>query len=106
LRSVVRPSDTVARLGGDEFVVVAEDLTNPVGMRGLAERVRNALEAPLHVAGREVQLGSSLGVVASTAEDDARALIRAADAAMYRAKARGRGRFELGRDELAGTAGA
>jgi diguanylate cyclase (GGDEF)-like protein/PAS domain S-box-containing protein len=106
LRAVVRPSDTVARLGGDEFVVVAEDLTDPVGMRGLAERVRNALEAPLHVAGREVSLGSSLGVVASTAEDDARSLLRAADAAMYRAKARGRGRYELGRDELAGTPGA
>ncbi|HEY4315937.1 MAG TPA: PAS domain S-box protein [Actinomycetes bacterium] len=106
LRAVVRPSDTVARLGGDEFVVVAEDLTDPVGMRGLAERVRNALEGPLHVAGREVQLGSSLGVVASTAEDDARSLLRAADAAMYRAKARGRGRYELGRDELAGTSGA
>jgi PleD family two-component response regulator len=58
------------------------------------------------VAGREVSLGSSLGVVASTAEDDARSLLRAADAAMYRAKARGRGRYELGRDELAGTPGA
>jgi diguanylate cyclase (GGDEF)-like protein/PAS domain S-box-containing protein len=106
LRTVVRPSDTVARLGGDEFVVVAEDLADPVGMRGLAERVRNALEAPLHVAGREVRLGSSLGIVESTGEDDARSLLRAADAAMYRAKARGRGRYELGRDELAGTTGA
>jgi diguanylate cyclase (GGDEF)-like protein/PAS domain S-box-containing protein len=106
LRTVVRPADTVARLGGDEFVVVAEDLADPAGMRSLAQRVRDALEAPLHVSGREVRLGSSLGVVASTAEDDARSLLRAADAAMYRAKAHGRGRYELGRDELAGTTGA
>ena len=106
LRSTVRPADTVARLGGDEFVVVADGGDGPGAMQSLAERVRRAIEEPLEVGGREVRLGASIGVVAATPEDDARSLVRAADAAMYRAKARGRGRYELGRDQLAGTAGA
>ena len=96
LRGVMRPGDTVARLGGDEFVVVAEGLPDAGAVRALAERVRRALAAPVQIAGHAVRARASIGVVIATAEDDSRSVLREADAAMYRAKALGRDRLELG----------
>jgi len=95
LRGVMRPGDTVARLGGDEFVVVAEGLPDAGTVRVLAERVRRAFDEPLRVAGHLVRTGVSIGVAVASVEDDARSVLREADAAMYRAKALGRGRLEL-----------
>ena len=95
LRQVIRPSDTVARLGGDEFVVVVEGLVGWDEQRGLAERLCTMLDEPVLVSGEEVRAGASIGVAVSRPEDDARSLLREADATMYRAKARGRGRFEV-----------
>jgi diguanylate cyclase (GGDEF)-like protein len=96
LRKAVRPTDTVARLGGDEFVVVAEGLVTDADQRRLADRVRVALARPTRVGAHIVPTGASIGVAVSRPEDDARSLLREADAAMYRAKARGRGRFDAG----------
>jgi diguanylate cyclase (GGDEF)-like protein/PAS domain S-box-containing protein len=98
LRQVIRPSDTVARLGGDEFVVVVEGLVGWHEQRGLAERLCAILDEPVVVSGEEVGVGASIGVAVSRPEDDARSLLREADATMYRAKARGRGRFEVSED--------
>jgi diguanylate cyclase (GGDEF)-like protein/PAS domain S-box-containing protein len=98
LRQMVRPSDTVARLGGDEFVVVVEGLAGWDEQRAFAERVRGVLDEPVQVAGRVVRAGASIGVAVARPEDDARSLLREADATMYRAKARGRGRFEVSED--------
>jgi diguanylate cyclase (GGDEF)-like protein/PAS domain S-box-containing protein len=95
LRSVVRPSDTVARLGGDEFVVVAEGLRDVEAVRALAERVRRSLEEPAQLGPHVVRAGASIGVAVAAAEDDARSVLRQADAAMYRAKMLGRGRLEM-----------
>jgi len=95
LRQVIRPSDTVARLGGDEFVVVVEGLVGWDEQRGLAERLCTLLDEPVVVSGKEVRAGASIGVAVSRPEDDARSLLREADATMYRAKARGRGRIEV-----------
>ncbi len=98
LRQVVRPSDTVARLGGDEFVVVVEGVVGWDEQRAFAERVRVVLDEPVTVAGQVVRVGASIGVAVARPEDDARSLLREADATMYRAKARGRGRFEVSQD--------
>ena len=98
LRQVVRPSDTVARLGGDEFVVVVEGLVGWGEQRAFAERVRDILDEPVTVAGQVVGAGASIGVAVARPGDDARSLLRKADATMYRAKARGRGRFEVSED--------
>jgi diguanylate cyclase (GGDEF)-like protein/PAS domain S-box-containing protein len=95
LRSVVRPGDTVARLGGDEFVVVAEGLRDGDAVLALAERVRRSLGEPAQLGQHTVRTGASLGVAVATAEDDARSVLRHADAAMYRAKTLGRGRLEM-----------
>jgi diguanylate cyclase (GGDEF)-like protein/PAS domain S-box-containing protein len=95
LRAVMRPGDSVGRLGGDEFVVVAEAVSGAAVVQSLAERVRGALEDPIQVGDEMVKTGVSIGVAVADGDDDARAVLREADAAMYRAKARGRGRLEV-----------
>jgi diguanylate cyclase (GGDEF)-like protein/PAS domain S-box-containing protein len=97
LADVVRPSDTVARFGGDEFAVLLQGVGGERGAIAVAERIVRAFEAPFVVAG-ETRFGSaSVGLVV-TGPDGPRSpeeLLSDADAAMYRAKERGRGRFEL-----------
>ena len=86
LRSAVRPADTVARLGGDEYAVVAEALP-PGDAALLAERLRDSLTLPIGT----MSVGASVGIAhSSKAGLDADALLRHADADMYRSKPRGR----------------
>jgi diguanylate cyclase (GGDEF)-like protein len=88
LLAVLRPADTVARLGGDEFAVVAGGL--PVeAARELAERIEDAISAPVD----DIPIEASVGMAHSSAVPlDVDALLRAADAEMYRAKQRNRER--------------
>jgi diguanylate cyclase (GGDEF)-like protein/PAS domain S-box-containing protein len=95
LAAVVRPSDTVARFAGDEFVVVSDDLTSPAGATGVAERLLASFDEPFPVDGEELYVAASIGVAVSRPGVPAASLLRAADAAMHRAKERGRGRVEL-----------
>jgi diguanylate cyclase (GGDEF)-like protein len=88
LRSAMRPADTVARLGGDEFVVVCEH-ADEAGLLALAERLKEAISAP--VGGH--QLSASIGI--ALGHDGPDSLLRDADAAVYRSKAAGGGRVEL-----------
>jgi EAL domain-containing protein (putative c-di-GMP-specific phosphodiesterase class I) len=86
----------VARFGGDEFVVLCDDFTDERGPIAVAERIAARLRAPFPVAGTEVVVSASIGVAfVDTETTDADALLRDADSAMYRAKARGRNRFEI-----------
>jgi diguanylate cyclase (GGDEF)-like protein len=104
LGTVVRRADTaarlggetVARLGGDEFVVLCEDLEGEQDAIRIAERVRAELAAPLLLDDSELSITASIGI-AVTCGDGASpdSLIRDADVAMYRAKERGRDRYEL-----------
>jgi diguanylate cyclase (GGDEF)-like protein/PAS domain S-box-containing protein len=92
----LRPEDTVARLGGDEFTVLCEDVDLERDPMGIAERLSIALSAPFAVEDREVFLSTSIGIaVATGALGFPEGMLRDADAAMYRAKERGRNRFEL-----------
>ena len=101
LHDAVRPSDTVARLGGDEFLVVCEQLDGPHEAIRVAERVAQAINQPIVLATAEHFITASIGIaVAETADADPADLLRDADAAMYRAKERGRGRYELFDDVL------
>jgi diguanylate cyclase (GGDEF)-like protein/PAS domain S-box-containing protein len=96
LREGLRPSDTIARLGGDEFVVVCEGLAGPRDAVAVAERIAASVAQPLTLSCGPHQGSASVGIaVASRPEDTADSLLRDADAAMYRAKDRGRGRYEL-----------
>ena len=94
--SVVRERDTVARLGGDEFVVIIPHVQNDVMVRATAERLLAKLGEEFSVAATDHYLSASIGIVMFP-DDGAtvETLLKNADAAMYRAKGAGRGRFEF-----------
>ena len=97
LSDAVRPADTVGRFGGDEFVVLCEDVTDePMALR-IAGRLARVFTEPFSLEGDDVHLASaSIGVVLrDNVQDNPEELLRDADAAMYRAKERGRSRVEL-----------
>ena len=104
LRDAVRPGDVVARLGGDEFaVLLAGDVLDEQAV-SVGERLVLLAAAPFVVGAVAVSLGASVGVARVEDGADQRlrtvdTLLRAADAAMYRAKRLGRGRVELGGDD-------
>jgi diguanylate cyclase (GGDEF)-like protein len=91
-----RNSDTVARLGGDEFVVILENLSERAEetasiAKGVAEKIRTALEKPYTLSGRECVMTSSIGITVfgerHYSVDD---VMQQADIAMYQAKSVGR----------------
>lgn len=100
LRGLMRGEDLVARLGGDEFVVVQAGLAAPADAATLAERILASLAEPFELDGHRALIGCSAGIaVAPQDGEEAEALLSHADAALYRAKAEGRGAarfFEAG----------
>jgi diguanylate cyclase (GGDEF)-like protein len=87
LLRTVRQSDTVARLGGDEFAIVLSGVEDNSEVDAAAERVLQAFDEPFVVSGEPLTLGASVG--RAVWPDDAaevEALMRHADAEMYRAK--------------------
>src|SRR5947208_1125351 len=95
LRNALRLGDTVARLGGDEFVVICEGVHGTTHARVIAERLAAIVADAYDVAGTQIFTSASVGVSIGRAGDTSEALLSDADAAMYLAKERGRGRVEL-----------
>jgi diguanylate cyclase (GGDEF)-like protein/PAS domain S-box-containing protein len=102
LKMQVRPGDTVGRFGGDEFVVVCPDVTEIDSVVAIAERLGTAFAEPMRVLGSELVATASIGIAvgAERGPGAAAGLLRDADAAMYRAKDRGRARHELFDDAM------
>jgi diguanylate cyclase (GGDEF)-like protein/PAS domain S-box-containing protein len=98
----IRASDTAARFGGDEFAVLLEDIEGVQEAADAAERIIDAISAPLTASHKELVLRSSLGIAIATEEGaaDADELIRDADAAMYIAKRDGKGGYRLFEPEM------
>ncbi|GGK27570.1 GGDEF domain-containing protein [Salinarimonas ramus] len=87
---LVGPRDLLARQGGDEFVVLRRGPEDP---RALGEAIVEALAHPFVLPGGRAEIGASVGIAAApTPEAPARLLVAQADAALYTAKAEGRGR--------------
>jgi len=100
LTNAVRSVDTVARFSGDEFgVLLAEEVDERTATR-VAERIAAALSAPFSIAGHEHFVAVSIGIALGSAGQRPEDLIRDADTAMYSAKRRGRGRYELFDQEM------
>lgn len=96
INSCIRSEDTVARLGGDEFVILLEESDDPGYYVKVAERILHKMAFPALLDDHKVFVSVSLGIVLgsdnySKAED----ILRDADIAMYQAKKRGRGRYEI-----------
>jgi diguanylate cyclase (GGDEF)-like protein/PAS domain S-box-containing protein len=103
LEGCVRPGDTVARLGGDEFAILAEEIRNVGDAVQIAHRIHRALNPPHHLDGHDVFATASIGIALGIRSyDQPEAVLRDADVAMYRAKARGKARHEVFDDEMAG----
>jgi diguanylate cyclase (GGDEF)-like protein/PAS domain S-box-containing protein len=100
LQRELRPSDTIARVGGDEFVVLCEDIPNEHDALAMVDRLVRALDAPFELGGQPQHATASIGIALSDGSSEPAALIRDADVAMYRAKERGRARYELFDDEM------
>ncbi|GEM_PF-798368 len=101
LRGCVREADTVARLGGDEFAILLErsDHSEPLNVVEVAQRVVLEVRAPIPVADASVRVGASVGVAHDRGGRlSAEQLLHAADTAMYTAKNRGKGTYEIAGD--------
>ncbi len=96
----LREVDTAGRLGGDEFVLVLEELSGPAEAIAVAERLMEAVKAPLLVGGEQVRISLSVGLAMATTTSTSSELLAEADAAMYRAKATGRARWEVFDSEM------
>ena len=96
LRKALRPEDMASRFGGDEFVVLCEDLEDDRHVVTIAERIGRSISEPISLEAGEVVVTTSIGIAAARGIGDRpEVLLRDADAAVYRAKERGRDRFEF-----------
>jgi diguanylate cyclase (GGDEF)-like protein len=99
LSACMRERDTIARQGGDEFVAVLEDLAAPEDSALVAEKIVEALAAPVHAAGELLRTSPSIGIsLYPTDGQDPDFLLKFADIAMYRAKAAGRNCYRFYHD--------
>jgi diguanylate cyclase (GGDEF)-like protein len=96
LRTAARRHELPARFGGDEFVIVCEDVADAQDAVAIAERLLKALAQPFDFDDVPAFVGGSIGIAVTSDPDAAPAdLVRDADAAMYRAKQAGGGRWSI-----------
>jgi diguanylate cyclase (GGDEF)-like protein len=98
LESTLRDADTVGRLAGDEFALICESVKSVDDAVVLAERILAAVCRPVEVDGGTATVAASIGIALTSGEMDGEAALRAADAAMYRAKRQGTNGYLIDRD--------
>ncbi len=101
LVATVRESDSVFRYGSDEFVAILADIRHPQQTKGIAEKLLNAIRAPLHIAGHDLSVTASLGISIYPDDGfDAIELIKKAETAMRNIKESGPNDFSFFIDEM------
>jgi diguanylate cyclase (GGDEF)-like protein/PAS domain S-box-containing protein len=96
LESSVRRADTIARLGGDEFVLVLSEIGSVEDAETVAGKVISVINEPVDLAGTAIHVGASIGIAIFPEDGESPpTLMKAADQAMYRAKANGRNQYTV-----------
>jgi len=96
LRKALRDIDNLARFGGDEFVILLEDIESSDFALKVVQRLQKELRPPFTFGGHEIYAPASFGIVFDTGQyERPEEIIRDADAAMYHAKEKGRGQFQM-----------
>ncbi len=96
MQEQLRGTDTVARIGGDEFVLLIPDVSLPKDALSVAEKVRQAIRAPIPTSVQEMRITCSIGIALYPQQaSNEIELYRNADLALYRVKAAGRDAVQL-----------
>lgn len=95
LQDCLRNADTAARLGGDEFAVLVESMYRKDEAVMIAERILAVFRQPFMIGGKEIHVGTSVGIAINTSDSiqSSEELLRNADLAMYTAKSQGKGKY-------------
>jgi diguanylate cyclase (GGDEF)-like protein/PAS domain S-box-containing protein len=104
LKQMLRGSDTIARFGADEFGILLEDIAGEQDAVEMAQRIAGAFNRPFVLDGNEHFVSVSIGISLAEGGERAEDLVRDSDAAMHRAKERGRARYELFDEAIRGRA--
>ena len=106
LCACVREVDTVSRMGGDEFVILLSELRQAQDAALVAQKILDAMSRPVEAEGEVLRITCSIGIAEQHANgDDAQALLKAADIAMYAAKESGRNAYKFAAATVAAVAG-
>lgn len=103
--SVIRQTDTIARLGGDEFMMIIENLNHESDAERIADKCLEVCAQPCMIDSAEILISASVGIAIFPANgQDAKTLMRNADTAMYRSKARGKNNWTVFHEGMADSA--
>ncbi|HMH17716.1 MAG TPA: EAL domain-containing protein [Burkholderiales bacterium] len=101
MKSILRATDTVARLGGDEFMIVLEGVAHPEDCALVGQKLMQVITKPMVLGGATMEIGASVGIAVYPLDgEDATALMKNADIAMYQVKSGGRGNYQFYEREM------